>query len=348
MSVTNSAVPEYWITSNKKVSDYLAANARLGNVFVTGRSAGGRDIIGYEYGKKEELTVSSNFSSAFAAGKPEAFIQPDAREKTVLMIYSTLHGAEFQGCAALINLINIIEHGCDLRGKEWPEISGLLPKYRLVLVPIAQPDGRERVAAETMVGKTLEECRYHCTGVWKDNTRIAYPELKLSNPLPMDKVGFLGGYFNDNAVNIQHDDFFGEMQPETKSLINLVWQEIPDCVLSCHSCPAGGGFSYPDGYVSESCRSLQLQIATIIINILMGAGIVMPNEEGKYFYLQDALHLVSGALPLLFEFPHGAQNAPCNHDEIIDRGLIVFQELMKFGARYKFHPRIKGVFPSGR
>ena len=45
--------PPYWITSIEDVKAYLEKNAVKGKVSVAGYSAGGREILVYEYGEKE-------------------------------------------------------------------------------------------------------------------------------------------------------------------------------------------------------------------------------------------------------------------------------------------------------
>jgi hypothetical protein len=348
VSLKVKSYPAYWITSNKDVEKYLNINALKGKVFIAGKSAGGRNILAYEYGDKEALELTTTMSSACAAGHPESFLQPSARKKPVLMIYSTIHGAEVEGCATLINLINIIEKGCDLSGRRWDHLYSALNKYRLVIVPLAQPDGRERFKLNSLVGESFETFQYYAHGRWKNGSPIKYPQHKMLLPLPAAEVEHLGGYFNDNYVNIQHDDFFGKIQPETQTLLELARNEMPDCIFSCHSCEADPGFGSLDAYISENCRVLQAQVAGIATSAQLAAGFrVYPRPNlgtHKYFYLQDILHMATGALPLLYEFPHGIKDTPFTHREIIDLGLTLFQEVVNYGLYYKFHPRFENIF----
>jgi len=43
-------------------------------------------------------------------------------------------------------------------------------------------------------------------------------------------------------------------------------------------------------------------------------------------------------LPMLVEFPCGYQNLPDNLDEILDIGMYVLEEIVAFGADYRFRP----------
>ena len=122
--------PKYWITSLDGVKQYLEHNVRKGQVFTAGFSAGNREIPVYTYGEKEDLPQTVTFSSAFAAGNPELYTRANERKKLSLFIYGAIHGAEVEGTAGLINLINLLEHGVDLRRKR----NDTLLELRLILV----------------------------------------------------------------------------------------------------------------------------------------------------------------------------------------------------------------------
>jgi hypothetical protein len=48
-------------------------------------------------------------------------------------------------------------------------------------------------------------------------------------------VGILGAYFNDDGVNLMHDDFFLPMARETDAILRLARGEAPDVAVSLHS-----------------------------------------------------------------------------------------------------------------
>ena len=120
MRITETFIkePEYWITSLDGVKEYLENNAKKGTVSVAGHSAGGREILVYSYGEKEDLPQTVSFSSAWAAKKPELYTRAHERKKLSLFIYGAIHGAEIEGTAGLMNLINLLEYGVDLRGRK--------------------------------------------------------------------------------------------------------------------------------------------------------------------------------------------------------------------------------------
>ena len=47
----------------------------------------------------------------------------------------------------------------------------------------------------------------------------------------------------------------------------------------------------------------------------------------------------TGTLPLLFEFPHGLEMKPFTFDELLDVGLSLFEEVMRYGVNCRYRPR---------
>lgn len=335
--------PLYWITSLDEVQSYLENKIRKGRVRITGKSAGGRNIYVYEYGAKENLPQTVSLSSACAAKKPELYTRAFERKKQSLFIYSAIHGAEVEGTAGLMNLINLLEYGVDLRGRKNEALLKLAENCRIVIVPLAQPDGRARFHLNSLVGQDLDVFQYYAHGIWNDGSPCQYPWHKEIMPLPMKEFKQLGAYFNDNGVNCQHDDFFGNPQPEVLNLIRLVHEERPDCILACHSCEAGPGMSTPARCLSENGLNMEQQIAIAVMTRQLCAGLHPYHRvnlrQAKAFILQDILYLASGGLPLLYEFPHGCTNEPFTHEEIIELGLLLFEEIMAYGVETRFKDR---------
>lgn len=335
--------PPYWITSNEDVKAYLEKNAVKGKVSVAGHSAGGREILVYEYGEKEDLSQPVTLSSAWTVNKPELYTRTMERKKMTLFIYGAIHGAEVEGTAGLMNLINLLEHGVDLLGRRNDAILKFAEQYRLVIVPLSQPDGRARFPRNSLVGQSLDVFQYYAHGYWKDGSPCKYPYHKEIVPLPVDQMEQLGAYFNDNGVNCQHDDFFGNVQPEVQTLIRLVHEERPDFILSTHGCEATPGSSSPAACLSKNALHIMQSLAVSILVRLTCAGLrpYQPPvlEQKEFFILQDVLFMASGGLPYLFEFPHGCVNEPFTHEEIIDIGLILFEEIMKYGIEKGFQNR---------
>jgi hypothetical protein len=92
---------------------------------------------------------------------------------------------EPEAVAGAVNLLHILEHGRDLRGRRWPEIRRLEKRLRLLLVPLANPDGRARVRIPSLVGLTSDDHSFYAQGMWKDGRLITWLGSKQFIPLPL-------------------------------------------------------------------------------------------------------------------------------------------------------------------
>lgn len=230
-------IPPYWLTTNEEVKEFLDTKVKNGKVEIYGISEGGRAIYAVSYGEPRRWKGTTTFSGSLGFLNEEAYRGPD-HEKTVYFGLSGIHGGEFEGIMGTLNLISVIETGKDLDGKEWTEISETIKKLdRIVLVPIANPDGRARVPIRMQKYRGTNNIvhEYLNTGGNPDGSIIGWPMIKEFIPLDFNRPGFPGGYPNDAGVNMMHDDFFGDAQPETKALFNLAEREKPDLVLNMHT-----------------------------------------------------------------------------------------------------------------
>jgi hypothetical protein len=135
------------------------------------------------------------------------------------MTMAGVHGFELEGIVGSINLINVLETGKDLAGNEWPQIVSMLDSLdRIVIIPLCNPDGRDRVPIRMEKFRGHEPDAFHVheylnTGGRDGGKLIGWPDCKEYVPIPFDKFEFPGSYPNDNGYNLMHDNFFGEMQP---------------------------------------------------------------------------------------------------------------------------------------
>jgi hypothetical protein len=306
--------PDFWVSDFDDVNAYLDG-VRTGDVREIGRSVGGRPIRSVSYGEKEPVDRKSTLSGAIGSRNMESFFGSEPRKKPVLMILSTIHGAEIEGTVSCLNAANVMETGVDLRGRRWDTLHELFESMRVILVPIAQPDGRVRSAVKNLVGGSVEDLYYYGQGLQKDGTLLTWPKCKERQPIPLDEMQFLGGYYNDAVLNIQHEDFFAPaLSPESRALIDLVREETPDCVVTLHSCGSGPFFTSPDAFIPKTYQYRQSQINSIVAErhrregLRPGGGPHAGPTGGFYFH--TALHHASGCLPLVFETPTGWKRSP--------------------------------------
>jgi hypothetical protein len=261
-----------------------------------------------------------------------------------------VHGGEIEGIVGLVNLISVLETGKDLRGKPWPDITAAAKLDRIILIPITNVDGRARVPYRMLRnwGPNVQVQEYFNTGGLKDGKLLGYPNCKQYIPLDFSTVVFPGGYPNDAGVNIQHDDFFGHAQPETRALLDLVARERPDLTLNVHT---GGSFmtllrEFNEPSLTPAFDELFRRVHTALTLAKLEATDDVAREADParatlgVYNLDTAINLNSGALAALIESPsHAASPAkrygqPFTHtpDDILNAQLTAHQEVMKFLA----------------
>jgi hypothetical protein len=352
-------IPAFWISSFDDVGRFLDSRIRKGALAVFGKSAGNRPMRVAAYGRPRDGKGTTTFSGSLGFGDVRAYLGPDHARK-VYMAMAAVHGGEFEGIVGTVNLLSVLETGKDLRGRAWPEITAAAARLdRILIIPITNVDGRARVPLRMLrhwgTDHTVGE--YFNTGGKLDGSLIGWPQCKQNIPLDFSTVQFPGGYPNDAGVNIQHDDFFGNPQPETRALYALAARERPNLILNLHT---GAQFIQP---LRPFCEPLLVpiyeQLYRRIRTRLTAEGLQRsdnaevegdPKREGlSPFTLDSALNFHCGALSVLVESPsHYASTSKRNGqpffhtpDQLLDAQLITHQESMKLLVETTFRPRPK-------
>lgn len=356
-------IPSFWISSVDTVTDFLRTAVTQGCVKTIGSTAGGRSIQAVTYGTARSKKGTTTFSGSLGYRDIKAYTGPDY-EKRVYMAMGAVHGAEFEGIIGLINLIAVLETGMDLRGQAWTEIYEISQQLdRIIIIPITNVDGRARVPLrmQTHHGATSDFQEYLNTGAKPDGQIIGWPACKAHIPLDFTTTQFPGGYPNDAGVNIQHDDFFGDRQPETEALFNLAAQERPDLILNMHTgAPGNNYFTRTHRPFIEPVLMKHFEQAyTRIHTGLAREGFQSTKDEKleadptqakmSTFNLDSALNMHCGALTILIEAPcHGFSGSDRagnvvvqTPDSILDAQLICHMESMRFlletGGAWRWH-----------
>lgn len=351
-------IPSFWLTTVDEVTEYLNKNVRKGQVEIIGISAGGRPIHAVVYGKPRLGKGTSTFSGSLGFRNVRAYRGPD-HEKTVYMGMSSVHGGEFEGIVGTVNLISIIETGKDLRGKEWPEITAIVTQLdRLILIPIVNPDGRNRIPLRMEAYRNTDHTvhEYLNTGGKPDGVITGWPQIKEFIPMDFTLPGFPGGYPNDAGVNIQHDDFFGNRQPETQALFDLAEREHPDLIMNMHT---GAVYMLMHRPFGEPALSPIFDTLFSYVHTGLALHGLQRTNDPKVeanphrvpigvYNLDGALNLHCGALSVVVESPsHGfsgktskGEKAFMTPEMLLNAQLICHQEAMRFlvesGGRSKW------------
>ena len=315
----------FWITGIEDCYKMLA-EVKKGEVKTLGYSAGGREIKYVTYGEKQDYNRKANYSSACGAHDPSCYADREGKAPTLMLIGAT-HGQETEGVAGIMNLISLLETGKDLRGQEVPEVVDAFAKCgcRLVIIPIYNIDGRARCVPDSMIDELPEGLRHHGQGNWKDGTLCGWPGCKKIHPIK-EAAGFLGAYFNDDGVNLMHDNFFAPMASETVALMKLCDDEAPNCVIGLH----GGSNStnellqpdYVPKYINREVFALASEIAENQTALGLKSKVnPVPEAEKKTppsFNLTTALHHVCGAVSSTYESNEG----------LIDKNAFTAEEIL--------------------
>ncbi len=330
----------FWRT---RLCDVDAAldGAKIGQVHTLCTSAGGRVIRYITYGEKVDYNRTANYSSACGARDPKYYADRAGKRSTILLIGST-HGGEKEGVAALMNLISLLETGKDLRGEAVPSITEAYARHnpRIVIVPIYNIDGHVRCVPDSMLGESHASVRHHDQGNWTDGSFCEWPDVKKIHPIR--DISFLGAYFNDDGINLMHDNFFAPMAEETKALLKLADSEAPECVIGLH----GGSNTtnellqpdYVPVYINEAVRRLAEDVASRQTERGLKSHVYpIPGEAGyppPSFNLTTALHHICGAVSSTYESNMGMSipNA-FTAEEILLHHYCLFESLLTLAWR---------------
>lgn len=332
----------FWRTRLEDV-DAAIASLRRGCASVLTKSAGGREIPVITYGEKVDYGRRANYNSACGAKDPRCYADRDGRRPTLMLIGAT-HGQETEGVAGILNLISLLETGRDLRGLEVPSLIDAFERAdcRLVIIPVYNIDGRARCVPDSMIGEPPESLRYHGQGTWRDGSLCGWPDCKKIHPIK-EAAGFLGAYYNDDGVNLMHDNFFAPMARETAALLKLADEEAPECVIGLHGGSNSTNELLQPSYTTLENRWAVHRLAEAIAALQTSHGLkshVHPVKEAAEgtpppsFNLTSALHHVCGAVSSTYESNEGllAPNA-FTAEEILDHHYCLFEAMFDLAWR---------------
>ncbi len=227
-------LPEFWMATVDDLPKRWA-NLSVGRVREIAKSPGGRPLHRIAYGEHEPVAQRANFNSAIGGRDRAAYRDKAARSKPVVYFIGPVHGHEVEGLTGLVSLIEILETGRDLRGREQPVLRDLARQCRVLIVPAGNPDGIARFEPRAIHGMPLDEFQFWGQGTWKDDSIAFWPASKRQHPFIGPEIGWMGCYFNDKGINPMHDEFLAPMSTEAPAILQVAMQEGPDLAVSLHS-----------------------------------------------------------------------------------------------------------------
>ena len=348
-----SDIPDFYRSTLSDLETELQ-KIRTGQKEVIASSPGGLPVYAVFYGGKVDMPSVANYNSAVAAREPSAYALKDSSTRPVVFFLGPVHGHEVEGLAGLINLIHIAETGKDHRGREWSQLKSKLDRCRVIIVPCGNPDGRLRCPYDSFLGLPTPIMTKYGQGTRKDGSSWGWPGAKSVHPMKGD-VGILGAYFNDDGINLMHDDFFAPMAKETSAILNIARSEAPDMTVSLHSHenrPRILQANYEPWFMKQRIDSLTRKLNQSYLD--EGLPGVIPDWLGgpevedetapprASFNLISALHHVSGTMAFTFECSHGSisDRFPepfVSYEDILDIQLILYDEILSFALENRLN-----------
>jgi hypothetical protein len=332
----------FWLTHVRQIEDLIKTLER-GKAAVLTRSPGGRPVYSISFGSRPKVRRTAPYVSAIQARKPEAFFgKVRGRTRSVIFI-AGIHGMEVEGVMGLLNLARVLETGCDLSGGRRSDIAHAAKGLRIVLVPLANPDGRERQPREDLIGASAKEQRYYCQGRYPNGVLMHHPECKRLQPMPLS-AKWLGGYFNDAGVNIQADcEFTNLLAPETKALLDLAVAEQPEAVVNIHSHSTPPilmpvPWSAPVSYEVRAAQVAEVAWRELTARGLRPQPMLRHRPSDGEISIDTLFHVLTGSLPLVYECPHGVASCPYTRKEILEIQMTYYEVILAMLADEGLRP----------
>ena len=342
----NTDIPDFYKSKLADIEEEVA-NVKNGKAEIITTSPGGLPVYAVYYGEKGNFHSRANYNSAVAARDPAFFAVKESSSKPVVFFLGPVHGQEVEGIVGLVNLIHIAETGKDYRGQQWASLKSKIEQCRIIIIPCANPDGRKRCPYDSFVGLPEEIMTKYGQGTRIDGSSWGWPQAKSLHPMK-GNVGILGAYFNDDGINMMHDDFFSPMAVETEAILDIARSEVPDMTVSLHSYEIPPKIILPNyvpwfmkNRVDTLTRRVNSRYKKANLAHVPDDWISEPSIEDEKFpphtsyNLISALHHISGTMSFTFECSHGTVSKAIpepivTHGNILDIQLNLYDEMLEY------------------
>jgi len=301
--------PDFWRSTVEEIIAVCENAKKCSKKEVICRTPLGYPVYALFYGDFSEPAPQTNWSAGHGSTTWRNYYGNRPDGKQTFLFFAGVHGAEPETVVGAVNLIQMLETGKDFSGKSDPELLEFISKYRLIVVPCVNMDGRA-ISPPHLHGVKWDTFRRVSQGEWKDGQRVGWRGSKSWFPLPLDKVNYPGGYPNADGYNIMHDACPGDLRTEeAKALLKLASRWRVDAVLNGHSYEHVPSVLHPTAidYAEKRDRSMEIRYECNLA--LHEAGIMKvrpkpPAEDrppSPGINLNNLLSLASGAIALTLE-----------------------------------------------
>ena len=226
--------PDFWKVRPDEIAERCRTVTR-GRSEVIARTPLGHPVYAVFYGDFSEPPPQTNWSAGASSTTWRNFVGDRKDGKQTFLFVAGVHGAEAETVAGAMNVIQLLETGRDYRRKADPVLTDLVSKYRFIVVPCGNMDGRA-ISPDHLRGLDFHDFRVASQGAWKDGSLVGWRGSKAWFPLPLDRVSYPGGYPNADGYNIMHDAAPGDIRTaEARALLKLAARWRVDAVLNGHS-----------------------------------------------------------------------------------------------------------------
>jgi len=142
---------------------------------------------------------------------------------------------------------------------------------------------------------------------------------------------------------MMHDNFFDPMAEETKAIFTTAIDEVPDILVSLHSCsctPFVIQNSHVPLFMKKRIADFAVQlnrrfIAEDLPHRPEDWKLSLEDDDGEFpprasFNLVSALHHATGTMSFTFESPHGTIEDGATYEEILDIQLVLYQQVFEY------------------
>ena len=298
--------PDFWKVRPQEIIDICERATKCSRKEIIAHTPLGYPVYALFYGDFPDAPPQTNWSAGASSTTWKNYMGNPPPAKQTFLLLAGVHGAEPECVAGAMNLIQELETGRDFRGKTHRELTDLIAKYRFIIVPCANMDGRA-ISPDHLRGVAWHDFRAASQGTWKDGSLVGWRGSKSWFPLPLDKVSYPGGYPNADGYNIMHDATPGDIRTaEARGILNLVARWRVDAVLNGHS------YEYAPSAITPSAVDLPAKVERVNaisdrINAAIHAAGLRAGKIGanrtptSTINLNTVLALASGALTLTLE-----------------------------------------------
>ncbi len=298
--------PDFWKVRPQEIVDLCERTSRCSRKEILARTPLGHPVYALFYGDFNDAPPQTNWSAGSSSTTWRNYMGDPPPAKQTFLLLAGIHGAEAESVAAAVNLVQCLETGADFRGKAHDGLVNLISRYRFIVVPCVNMDGRF-LSPDHLRQADWQTFRAASQGVWKDGSPIGWRGSKSWFPLPLEKVAFPGGYPNGDGYNIMHDATPGDVRTaEARGLLRLAARWRVDAVLNAHSCEYASSVLAPSAVDVPANAARANAIADRANAAIAAAGLnPRPPLRGRSLStridLNTLLSLASGALALTLE-----------------------------------------------